>query len=83
MTNSFSVAAYRMGHSLIQELFSRFSQDGFEHKCDDCNSQDKSEFLPIPLLDFGEPQYLYDVGQGGIDAIMRGLTKDPAGKADG
>ena len=83
MTTGFSAAAYRMGHSLIQEWFKRFNQDGFEHKCDHCNSQDKSEFLPIPVLDFGEPQYLYDSSKGGIDSIMRGLIKDPAGKADG
>lgn len=80
MSNVFSVAAYRFGHSLVQEQFRRFSQDGLEHKCD---SKEKTEFMPIPLLDFGNPTYLYDKCNGGIDSIYRGLMKDPAAKADG
>lgn len=79
MSTAFAVAGYRFGHSLVQELFNRFSQAGFEHKCD----KGKSKFLPIPVLDFNNPQYLYDTGKGGIDSILRGLVKDPAGKADG
>lgn len=79
MSTAFAVAGYRFGHSLVQELFNRFSQAGFEHKCD----KGKSKFLPVPVLDFNNPQYLYDTGKGGIDSILRGLVKDPAGKADG
>ena len=79
MSTAFSVAAYRFGHSLIQNTFSRFTQEGFQHKCD-CD--DKLEFLPIPLCDFGNPTYLYDKGQGGVDAIFRGLMKDPAATID-
>lgn len=71
MTNGFSVAAYRFGHSLVQEIFRRLSETG------------EKEFEPIPVSDFGNPQYLYESNQGGIDAIVRGLTKDPSGKIDG
>ena len=71
MTNGFSVAAYRFGHSLVQEIFRRLRENG------------KKEFRPIPVLDFGNPQYLYERCQGGIDAILRGLTQDPSGKIDG
>ena len=76
MTAGFSVAAFRFGHTLIQEWFRRFNQRSFQHK-------DKSEFRPIPVLDFENPQYLYEICQGGVDAILRGLIKDAAGKADG
>ena len=76
MTAGFSVAAFRFGHTLIQEWFRRFNQKSFQHK-------DKSEFRPIPVLDFENPQYLYEICQGGVDAILRGLIKDAAGKADG
>ena len=79
MTTAFSVAAYRFGHSLIQNMFSRFTQEGFEHKCD-CDA--KLEYLPIPLCDFGNPTYLYDKCQGGVDSIFRGLMKDPAATID-
>ena len=79
MTTAFSVAAYRFGHSLIQNTFSRFTQEGFEHKCD-CDA--KLEYLPIPLCDFGNPTYLYDKCQGGVDSIFRGLMKDPAATID-
>ena len=79
---AFAVAAYRFGHSLVQELFNRFSQDGFEHKCSKC-SKDKLQFQPIPVLDFNNPAPLYDVCKGGVDSILRGLLKDPAAKADG
>ena len=81
MTNAFSVAAYRFGHSLVQEWFRRFSQIGFEHKRSECGL--KTEFRPIPVLDFNNPQYLYETDQGGVDAIVRGLVKDSAAKTDG
>ena len=79
---AFAVAGYRFGHSLVQELFNRFSQDGFEHKCSKC-SKDKLQLQPIPVLDFNNPAPLYDACKGGVDAILRGLLKDPAAKADG
>ena len=81
VTNAFSVAAYRFGHSLVQEWFKRFSQIGFEHKRTECGL--KTEFRPIPVLDFNNPQYLYETDQGGVDAIVRGLVKDSAAKSDG
>ena len=77
MTAGFSVAAYRFGHTLIQEWFRRFNQRSFQ------NTESESEFRPIPVLDFENPQYLYETCQGGVDAILRGLIKDPAGKLDG
>ena len=76
MNAGFSVAAYRFGHSLFQEIFRRFNQRSFQHK-------ENSEFRPIPVLDFENPQYLYEICQGGVDAILRGLIKDPAAKLDG
>ena len=81
MTAAFSVAAYRFGHTLIQEEFSRFSQGQFEHRCDKCHGGNQN-FLPIAVLDFGNPTYLYDVLSGGVDSILTGLIKDPAGKID-
>lgn len=77
MSASFSVAAFRFGHSLVQEEFMRFTQDGFQHHCN------KAEFSPIPVLDFGNPTYLYDKCNGGVDSIFRGLLKSPAAKMDG
>lgn len=71
MTNGFSVAAFRFGHTLVQEIFRRLRETG------------ENEFRPIPVLDFGNPQYLYERCQGGVDAILRGLTKDPSGRIDG
>ncbi|XP_022798435.1 peroxidasin homolog [Stylophora pistillata] len=78
VSQAFSAAAFRFGHSLVQEEFLRFTQEGFEHKC----SKD-SEYTPIPVLDFGNPTYLYDKCNGGVDAIFRGLVKSPAAKVDG
>ena len=80
MSQAFSAAAYRFGHSLVQEEFLRLSQNGFEHKC---NNDSKSEFYPIPVKDFGNPTYLYDKCNGGVDFIFRGLVKSPAAKIDG
>ena len=78
--SGFAVAAYRFGHSLIQDEFRRFSQEGFQ--CQSCNHE-KDEFFSIPMKDFGNPFYLYDKCEGGIDSIFRGLVKNAAAKADG
>ena len=80
MSQAFSAAAYRFGHSLVQEEFLRLSQHSFEHKC---NNDSKSEFYPIPVKDFGNPTYLYEKCNGGVDSIFRGLVKSPAAKVDG
>lgn len=78
---AFAVAAYRFGHSLVQEEFRRFSQRGFE-RGKYCKKR-TDEFSSIPLKDFGNPFYLYEKCEGGIDSIFRGLMKNPAAKADG
>ena len=80
MSQAFSAAAYRFGHSMVQEEFLRLSQNGFDHKC---SNDSKSEFLPIPVKDFGNPTYLYDKCNEGVDSIFRGLVKSPASKVDG
>ena len=80
MSQAFSAAAYRFGHSLVQEEFLRLSQNGFEHKRSD---DSKSEFYPIPVKDFGNPTYLYEKCNEGVDSIFRGLVKSPAAKVDG
>ena len=77
---AFAVAAFRFGHSLVQEEFRRFTQKGFELRY---HNNLKGQFLPIPLKDFGNPFYLYEKCEGGIDSIFRGLVKDPAAKVDG
>ena len=78
---AFAVAAFRFGHSLVQEEFRRLTQSRFQNK--PCRSCPRRNFLPIPLKDFGNPVYLYEKCEGGIDSIVRGLVKDPAAKVDG
>ena len=78
---AFAVAAFRFGHSLVQEEFQRFTQSGFLIQQE--STQKKGNFMPIPIMDFGNPFYLYEKCQGGIDSIFRGLVKDPAAKMDG
>ena len=73
---AFAVAAFRFGHSLVQEEFRRLTQTGLRRA-------KKEKFLPIPVKDFGNPFYLYEKCEGGIDSIFRGLVKDPAAKVDG
>ena len=80
---AFAVAAFRFGHSLVQEEFRRFTQSGFQHESSSYFTGQKERFLSIPLKDFGNPFYLYEKCEGGIDSIFRGLVKDPAAKVDG
>ena len=80
ISQAFFAAAYRFGHSLVQEEFLRFTQEGFQHKC---SKDSMSEYTPIPVQDFGNPTYLYDKSNGGVDSIFRGLVKSPAAKVDG
>lgn len=80
ITQVFSTAAYRFGHSLVQEEFRRFTQDGFEHNC---GKNSKAEFPDIPVKTFGDPTFLYQLCNGGLNSIFRGLMKDPAAKVDG
>lgn len=80
VTQVFSTAAYRFGHTLVQEVFSRFTQGGFEHEC---NKNLKAEYPAIPVKTFGDPTFLYQKCNGGIESILRGLMKEAAGKVDG
>ena len=80
---AFAVAAFRFGHSLVQEEFRRFTESGFQQDSWSYFTQHKEQFQSIPLKDFGNPVYLYEKWEGGIDSIFRGLVKDPAAKADG
>lgn len=75
------MAAYRFGHTLVPDFINRPGQNFYETNCEQCSS--KKNFLDIALADFGNPQYLYDIGNGGVDAILRGLTNGSAGEVDG
>ena len=68
--NSFAAAAFRFGHSQIRNTLSRFGENG-------------QQFMEIDASDNHDPSYLYDLGNGGIDAILRGLVFDPAMSVDG
>ncbi|XP_029185359.2 lactoperoxidase-like [Acropora millepora] len=81
VSTAFAVAAYRFGHTLVPDFINRPSQNFYETNCEQCSS--KKNFLDIALADFGNPQYLYDIGNGGVDAILRGLTNGSAGEVDG
>lgn len=81
VSTAFAVAAYRFGHTLVPEIFSRPSQGFFETYCEHCS--DKKNFLPITVRDFGNPHYLYDAGSGGVDAILRGLIQNATSALDG
>ena len=65
---AFAMAAFRFGHSLVQEEFQRFTQRRFEHKY---SNNLKGQFLPNPMKDFDNPFYLYEKCAGGIDSFQR------------
>ena len=70
--NAFAGAAYRFGHSMIQNNLNRFGV-----------SPQNREFDTIELKEhFGNPTPVYDVCNGGVDAIFRGLVRDPAQTVD-
>ncbi|XP_035666021.1 peroxidasin homolog [Branchiostoma floridae] len=65
--NVFATAAYRFGHSMVQNEFDRFTPKFLP------NSQ-----CPIKLaFSFLNPSYVLDDAQGGPDSILRGLTAQP------
>ena len=68
--NSVAAAALRFGHSTIRNQFSRF---GDMHRV----------FPSINVKDFHNPEFIYEVNNGGIDGILRGLALDPAQNIDG
>ena len=70
--NSFAGAAYRFGHSLIRNTFSRFGP-----------SPNHKDFEEFKTKNFYNPTPLYDVCNGGVDGLFRGLYTDPAQAIDG
>ena len=68
--NSFAGAAFRFGHSQIQDTFGRFDKD-------------QHELPAIPADENFNPTFLYDMTKGGIDSICRGLIKEASQKVDG
>ncbi|CAH1239207.1 PXDN [Branchiostoma lanceolatum] len=68
--NGFATAAYRFGHSVVQNGFDRYDSD-FNSQC------------PIKLAySLDNPTYVLDGAEGGPDSIIRGLTTQPRQDAD-
>ncbi|XP_031551641.1 peroxidasin homolog [Actinia tenebrosa] len=70
ISNSFAAAAYRFGHSLVQNKLNRFGRN-------------YRKINPsISMNRFLDPTFLYQTNKGGIDSILRGLAKDRSQKVD-
>ena len=67
--NSMSAAALRFGHSTVRNTFSRVAENN-------------RRFQSLWVKEFHNPEFLYDVDNGGIDSIIRGLFTDPAQNID-
>ena len=67
--NSVAAAALRFGHSTIREHFSRVGENFLQ-------------FPRIEVKDFHNPEFIYEVNNGGVDSIMRGLANDVAQNID-
>ncbi|XP_078581341.1 eosinophil peroxidase-like [Branchiostoma floridae x Branchiostoma japonicum] len=62
--NVFATAAFRFGHSLVQNSFNRFAADFTQ-----------GSTCPFELaFAFFNPSHIFDNAQGGPDSILRGLT---------
>ncbi|XP_078607888.1 uncharacterized protein LOC144879900 [Branchiostoma floridae x Branchiostoma japonicum] len=67
ISNIFATAAYRFGHSLVNNFFNRFDPDFTQ-----------GSTCPIQLaFAFFNPSHIFDNAQGGPDSILRGLTAQP------
>jgi len=67
ISNVFATAAYRFGHSLVNNFFNRFDPDFTQ-----------GSTCPIQLaFAFFNPSHIFDNAQGGPDSILRGLTAQP------
>ncbi|XP_078584680.1 myeloperoxidase-like [Branchiostoma floridae x Branchiostoma japonicum] len=67
ISNVFATAAYRFGHSLVQNVLDRYDPDFTQgNRC------------PFKLaFGFFNPSQIFDDAQGGPDSILRGLTAQP------
>ena len=63
ISNSFAAAAYRFGHSLVQNQLNRFG------------NYYKKIRPEIPMNRFLDPTPLYQINKDGVDSILRGLAK--------
>ena len=70
--NSFATAAFRLGHSMVRNEYSRHGPTPYNRPFD-----------PVPLKShYDNPVPFYDVCQGGVDALFRGLFADPGQTVD-
>ncbi|XP_071477117.1 salivary peroxidase/catechol oxidase-like [Diadema antillarum] len=72
VSNVFASSAFRMGHSQVPPNFTRL----------DANYREV--FPPIPTGEvFFNASHVYDVANGGLDSLIRGMTQQLVAKVDG
>ncbi len=69
-SNEFAHAAFRFGHSQLNQLISRLDEDGFSIKFGSVRMRDQF-FTPERLVD-----------EGGIDPLIRGMARQPLQSVD-